>query len=78
MVLYCGFILLLGTSGTSELANTSVSSLMNAARSPKRHSCTDVKWQCNRKHQTFGCHAEDSLLGDAALVCRSISHLPDL
>lgn len=78
MVLCGEFISLLATSGTSVLASSSVSSPMNVARSPKRHSCTDGKWLCNRKDQTFGSHAEDSLLGGAAMVCRTVSLLPDL
>lgn len=77
-LLYGGFISLLATSGTSELASTTVFSPVNVGRTPKRHSYIDVKWLCTRKNQIFGCHTEDSLLGDAALVCRTISILSDL
>lgn len=78
LVLYGGFISLLATLGTSEPANISVSSPVNVARGPKSHSCTDVRWLCNRRQQTFGCHVEDRLLADAALVCRIVPFLPDL
>lgn len=69
LILYGGCISMLTTSGTSELANRSVSSSVNVVRTPKRHSCMDMKCLHSREHMIFGCHAKESLLADPALGC---------